>query len=302
MYTKILVPLDGSTFGEAALPLALELSRKTGAELHLVSVLEPIPSFAYDEWETAARAWTQEYLEKVAERVAPEAGGSVTTALLSGHVVDELHRETREEKADVVVMATHGRGMLSRAWLGSVADAFIHRTDRPVILVRPEEDAQPDPSEAPRFRTILVPLDGSDLSEAALAHAVEFGELFDAAYHLTRVVTFPMEIASPYLPHTVQMNQALVEEARQAAAEYLEECAERMRRRGLQVTTSVLVDGQPGYGILREAEAVGCDLIAMATHGREGLSRLVLGSVADKVVRGAHVPVLLYRPPRTEEA
>ena len=142
-----------------------------------------------------------------------------------------------------------------------------------------------------------MPLDGSELSESALAHATELGELFGSAYHLTRVVAYPLDIASPYLPATVQLNQNILAEAKATAAEYLEGHADRMRRRGLRVTTSVAVDAQAGNGILVEAEAVGCDLIAMATHGRTGVGRLVLGSAADKVLRGTHVPLLLHRPP-----
>ena len=69
-----------------------------------------------------------------------------------------------------------------------------------------------------------------------------------------------------------------------------------MRRRGLRVTTSVAVDAQAGHGVLSEAEAVGADMVAMATHGRTGLSRAILGSAADKVLRGLHVPLLLHRP------
>ena len=297
MYTKILVPLDGSKFAESALPLALTLSRKTGAAVHCVTVLEPIASFAYDEWESAAQEWSKEYLKNVVERVGESAGGALTTALRTGHVVEVLGQEARNEGADVVVMATHGRGMLSRMWLGSVADAFLHHTDLPVILVRPAEENPPDTATPQDFHTIIVPLDGSHVSECALSHATDFGELFDASYHLCRVVSYPIDVASPYLPHTVSMNAQIVDEVKVGCAEYLEQRADLMRRRGLQVTTSVLVDAQAGHGILQETEAVGCDLIAMATHGREGLGRAILGSVTDKVVRGSHVPILLYRPP-----
>lgn len=297
MYKTILVPLDGSAFGEAALPLALALSRKTQATLHLLTVVEPIPAFAYEEWESAAKEWTEGYLADAAERVSASAGGKVTTAVRTGHVVEALVSEVRSVKADLVVMATHGRGALSRAWLGSVADAFLRQAEVPVLYVRPEEGEAPPTEPTADFETILVPLDGSELSESALAHATEFGELFGSAYHLTRIVAYPIDVASPYLPHTVQMNQTVLADAKAAAAEYLEEHARRMRKRGLRVTTSVSVDAQAGHGILAEAEAVGCDLIAMATHGRKGLSRLVLGSAADKVLRGAHVPLLLYRPP-----
>lgn len=295
MYKQIVVPLDGSTFAEAALPLALSLSQKTRAAIHIVSVVEPIPAFAYDEWEAAAREWSEEYLENVAERVRADAGGEVSTGLRSGHVVETLLAEAGTKHPDLIVMATHGRGALSRAWLGSVADAIMRQAKMPVLFVRPSEEKAPAIAPA-ALETILVPLDGSDLSEQALEHATELGELFGSAYHLTRVVAYPLDIASPYLPYTVQMNQNILADAKATAAEYLEERADRMRRRGLRVTTSVAVDAQAGHGILSEADAVGCDLIAMATHGRSGMGRLVLGSAADKVLRGTQVPLLLYRP------
>lgn len=298
MYRQILVPLDGSRFAEAALPLALDVSRRTEAPIHLVTVQEPIPSFAYDEWEAAATDWSEDYLANVLERIGARAGGRLTTALRSGPVVERLGEEVHEVEADLVVMATHGRGMLSRAWLGSVADAFVHECDRPVLLVRPEDDAegQDDVAADAILKKMLIPLDGTELSEAAMEHAVELGQLFGCAYHLVRIVPYPVDIASPYLPHTVQMNQGLVEEAKESAQQYLEARAERMRRRDLDVEIGVFVDAQPGHGILREAESRGCDFIAMTTHGRKGLTRAILGSTSDKVLRGTRVPVLLYRP------
>lgn len=296
MYKHLMVTLDGSTFAEATLPLALALTRKTNADLHLVSVVEPIPAFAYAEWEPAALDWSRQYLDSVAERVADSAGGKVTTGVHTGRVVETLHEQIEALGVDLAIMATHGRGALSRAWLGSVADTFMREAKIPVLFVRPEEGEAPKPEPSEDFKTLLVPLDGSELSESALDHATEFGALFGAAYHLTRIVAYPLEIASPYLPHTVQMNADILADAKASAAEYLEEHAERMRRRGLRVTVSVAVDPQAAHGVLTEAEAVGADLIAMATHGRGGVSRVVLGSATDKVLRGTHLPVLLYRP------
>jgi nucleotide-binding universal stress UspA family protein len=296
MYSQVMVPLDGSTFAEAVLPLALTISRRTRAKVHLVTVLEPVSSFAYEGWESAAVDWSHKYLEDLTKRIAGSAGGEVTTAVLTGHTVERLQEEAANRQADIVVMATHGRGALSRMWLGSVTDGFVRKADRPVILVRPDEDAETPTTFEHTFSTLLVPLDGSELSECALSHAVDFGELFDSAYHLTRVVAYPFDVSSPYLPHTVQMNQSLVDEAKRGSADYLEARAERLRRRGFNVTTSVTVDAQPGHAVLSEAEAVGADAIAMATHGRTGVGRALLGSTADKVLRGTHTPLLLYRP------
>jgi len=297
MYRQIMVPLDGSRFAESALPLALAISRHTGATMHLVTVQEPIPSFAYDEWESAAEEWTQSYQENVLARVRERATGKVTADLGSGHVVEVLEQIAEQNDVDLIVMATHGRGMFSRAWLGSVADAFLHHTPRPILLVRPEEaGSQPDLSQSVELTRILVPLDGTELSESAIEDAVEFGSLFDADFHLVRVVPYPMQFNSPYLPHTMQMNQQFVEEARDAADSYLREHVHRLREQGLRADHNVVVVAQPGHGILSEAEATGCDFIAMATHARKGLSRALLGSTADKVLRGSHLPVLLHHP------
>lgn len=299
MYHQILAPLDGSRFAETALPLALSLSRRTGAALHFVMVQEPIPSFAYDEWEGAAQRWSEEYLSNLVERVREYAGGNVTTALRSGQVIETLQEEAEAKEADLVVMATHGRGALSRMWLGSVADAFIRHTDRPILLVRPESDdpeAPANPTAGFHVEKVLIPLDGSGLAESILPYAVEFGMLFDAAYHLVRVVPFPMEVASPYLPDTIQMNQEVLDQGKRLAEAYLEEQAGRLRKSNLSVSFGVRVDVQPGHGILQESEEAGCDFIAMATHGRGGLSRAILGSATDKVIRGTKVPLLLSHP------
>jgi len=297
VYGQIVVPLDGSRFAESALPLALELSRRTDASLHLVTVHEPVPAFAYDEWESAASEWSRRYLDEVMDEVEDRAGGPVTTALRTGPVVPSLQDEVRSVGGDLLVMATHGRGMLSRAWLGSVADAFLHKSDVPVLMVRPEDttDEEEEEEEAEGILRVLVPLDGTELSEEVLQHALKLGGLFGAAYHLLRVVPYPMDLASPYLPHTVQMNRGLVEEAERDAEAYLDRQAEELRGKGLTITTGTLVDAQPAHGILQVAQGEECDLIAMATHGRRGLSRAFLGSTADKVIRGSHMPVLVYR-------
>ena len=296
MYNKIMVPLDGSRFAEAALPFAVSLARQTGAELGLVTVQEPIPGFAYEGWEAAAREHGERYLDEVRQKLEQQMIAKVAAHFLEGHVTEVLEERARADEVDIVVMASHGRGAFSRLWLGSVADAFVRHTDRPVLVIRPEADPPSGPPADVSFRKILVPLDGTELSQSALAHAVALGALYGASYVLVRVVPFPMEITSPYLPHTVQMNQALVEEAKDAAAAYLEARAADLRKRGYGVETAVVVAAQPGRAILGEAEAAGCDLVAMSTHGRSELGRLILGSTADKVLRGTHTPVLLHRP------
>lgn len=299
MFHSILVPLDGSTFSEAALAYALDISRRTGADLHLTTIHEPVPSFAYDEWEVAAREWSTEYLETVREKVAAQAGGKVEGWLGSGRVVDVLGERADEVKADLVVMATHGRGALSRAWLGSVADGLVRHVHQPVLLVRPAEDGTSPPDD-PGFDRLLVTLDGSEMGASILDLAAGVADTFDAELHLLRVVAYPVEIASPYLPHTVQMNQKIVDQARASAEEYLDGIVDDLAQRGVAATAHVVVDHQAGHTIAQQADELEADLVVMATHGRGGFRRTILGSTTDKVIRSVHVPVLVQRPQRSE--
>lgn len=302
MYQHILVPLDGSPFSAAALPLAIEISRRTEARLSFLTVIEGVTDFAFEEWREKAEEGARTHLTEVASRVESLTNGPIDFEIVHGEAAEAIGDFAAREGVDLVVMATHGRGAVSRAWLGSVADRYARSAAIPTLMVRPDEAGTPVTDFGHDFDTMLIPLDGSELSEAALRHATEFGELFDSAYHLTRVVSYPVDLTSPYLPHTAQMNQDIIDESRRCALEYLEKHADRMRRRGLRVTTSVTVSSQAGWGILSEADAVGAELIAVATHGHTGLRRWVLGSATDKVVRGSSVPVLLHRPRVEAEA
>lgn len=293
MYAKIMVPLDGSPFAEGALPLAMKLADRTGADLHLATVFEPVSSFTSSNWEAATRQWGEVYLENVRGRLDGGFTGAVTTALLQGSPATALSEEAERAGADLTVMATHGRGAVARAWLGSVADEFSRMHHAPVLLVRPRESGETLPGER---ADILVPLDGSELSEEALAHAVELGERCDSTFHLTRVVPRLPVLASPYVVESLGGSEQVLDGARDEAAQYLEAHADRLRRRGLRVTVSVVEDQQPANAILSEASAVGADFIVMATHGYQGFQRALLGSTADKVLRGSEIPLLLYRP------
>lgn len=295
MFKKILVTLDGSSFSEWALSYAAGLSRRTGASVELTSVHEPIPSFAYDEWEAAAFEWTEEYLARARTRLAEQLQVDVTAWVGTGQVVESLLDRANATGSDLIVTATHGRGAITRAWLGSVADGLLRHAPQPVLLVRPEK-GDPPPEE-PSFENILLPLDGSDFSESALDLATGMAKLHGGVVHLLRVVAYPIEIASPYLPHTVQMNQEVVEEAKVAAAQYLERVAEGVRAQGVRAETHVVVDSQAGAAICAQCTDLDTDLVVMATHGRGGLKRALLGSTADKVIRSAHTPVLVRRPP-----
>jgi nucleotide-binding universal stress UspA family protein len=306
MFRSILVPLDGSVFGERALPLALGVARRAGAALHLAHV-HSLPGPLYVEsvhtmentLDPQARRRAREYLDGLVTRLAAESPVPVGAALLETErtVADALMDHVLERRPDLVVMTTHGRGPLSRFWLGGVADELLRRLPVPLLLVRPPE-GKPDPAiEEAAFRRILVPLDGSALAEQALGPATTLGGLMGAEFTLLEAVeplTFIGDELGGFAPD-VDQSGVLAGLEEQARA-YLDGVARRLRAGGLAVQTRVAGGKFPTGAILEAAREGKADLIALATHGRGGVSRLLLGSVADKVVRGASTPVLVFRP------
>jgi nucleotide-binding universal stress UspA family protein len=304
MIGSILVPLDGSTFAECALPTALGIARRAGAKLELVTINIRIPATVsahipgYDAaWESAVHDRAEKYLNDTAKRVRQVADVTVQTTVRSGDIAEILLDQAAQVGADLIVMSTHGRGPLQRTWLGSVAVDVIRAAPLPVLLIRPDEGETPDFTKERVFEHVLVPLDGSGHGEEVLPWAVTLGALSNADYTLLQVVEPVWVHAQPYGTFPPAHLDAAQLRAQESAVEaYLDVVAGRLRKRDSSVATIVRSDPSPAAAILSCANEHGIDLIAMATHGRGGLGRILLGSVADKVVRGGETPVLLYRP------
>lgn len=294
MYSAILVPLDGSTFGEAALPTAIELARRSGARLHLAHVRSEWPLM----WgEVPANvdvpAWSgeEEYMRKAATQAHEELQHEVVSAILEPPEADALAGYISSRHIGLVVMTTHGRSGLSRAWLGSVATELLRHSPVPILLIRPPETGRPAPLDLQR---ILVPLDGSPRSQRILGPATELGRLTGARYTLLNVVR-PTFVVGQYVPEGARVDAVGLDRDRDRADQYLAEPAGLLREEGLNAEAVTLVDVQPAHAILRYADEIDADVIAMATHGYGALGRLAFGSVADKVVRGGQRPVLTVR-------
>jgi nucleotide-binding universal stress UspA family protein len=297
MYRSILVPVDGSTFSEHALPVAARIARRAGAHLQLVRVVpsDPVEDVFVSAGERYPWDEGRTYLRRAADQMEARTGLRPAVRLLGGPVEDTLCEYATGHGADLVVMTTHARRPLPRFWLGSVADELASRLPMPLLLVRPRGEA-PDWAAAP-LKNMLIALDGSPWAEAVLGPAVELGRLTGAAFTLLGAVS-PPPVATFDLPvyGTGLIDESALEGVKGGMQAYLEGAARPLREQGLEVRTRVVTEGRPAVAILAEAEAQPCDLIALATHGRRGLSRLFLGSVADKVVRGASASVLLCRP------
>ncbi len=298
----ILVPLDGSPFGEHALPLALALARRGDMQIALAHVhhlfapsLAPAGAPVVDPRVDALfREEEAAYLADVSHRIGKVWNGPVMMTLLETPVAEALCQHAELIGASLVVMSSHGRGGLARAWLGSVADRMIRQSAVPILLVHPA-DGTPDLASEPRLGHILVPLDGSALAEQILPHATWLGRLVGARYTLLRVIE---PVMRGFLVNGVEpvVDVEAQEVAWQQANDYVERVAARLHAEGLAAVPEVRV-GRPIGEILACAAEGHADLIAMSTHGHGGLTRLFLGSVTDKVLRSASVPVLAFRPP-----
>jgi len=298
----ILVPLDGSPFSEHALPTAITLARRNNMAIALAQVhhliyptIAPISDPLFDpSADTRLREHEAAYLHGVSRRIATSWDGPISRVVLKAPVADALCSYTQARHVDLIVLSSHGRGGLARAWLGSVADRLIRQSPAPTLVIRPDAEL-PDLSRETSFGHILIPLDGSPLAEQAIDLALRVGSPMHAHYTLMQVIEpvmrgFLIDGAEPYLD--VDAEAA----AWQEASDYLEGIATRLREQGHVVMTQVPI-GRPAHIILSYTQEHPVDLIAMTTHGRSGVARLLVGSVADKVLRGAEVPLLVYRPP-----
>jgi len=304
MIDSLLIPLDGSDFGEFVLPFAKAIAKGTRASVHLTHVHQPhtpdellaLTQYQFEGVNMAEYDWedrTEEkaYLERIASELGAGLESDVSTEVLTGEITGAIEGYAKETGTDLLVMATHGRTGLSRSWLGSQADNLVRHTTLPILLVRPCDDDAESPPEA-RFHHLLIPLDGSHRGEAILDPAVQMAKIFGARMTLLQVVASHVAVGARVFPVlTGHLNDKV-----EMGEKYLEGIADGLKKEGIPVQTRVVKHAVPARAILRTAKEVESDLIAMATHGYGGLVRAVMGSVADKILRGSSCPILLERP------
>ncbi|HYD52057.1 MAG TPA: universal stress protein [Gemmatimonadaceae bacterium] len=284
MIGRILVPLDQSAFAEQALLRAMELARRAGAILRLVSVSAPAAPFG-SEWLPAPLAGMGDrvhldrirYLEEMSGWARRASGLPVETAVLTGFVADTIREDARASHVDLIVMSTHGRTGSTCRWIGSVADAVVRHGERPVFLVHAQRTAQAEPTRT-LPRSVLVPLSGTAAGECVLEPMLDLVESA-ARCELLHVVGTDVREDDP------------VWRERHAALEMIADRLSRQRPE-LQLTVRVARDEFPARAIVGAAGAV--DLVAIATRGH-GPSRVVLGSVTDALLRGTSADVLVMR-------
>ncbi|WP_267643818.1 universal stress protein [Haloarchaeobius amylolyticus] len=286
MYERILVPTDGSEAALTAAECAAALARRFGAAVDVVHVPEQRERlFAPSEAEATAAA--AEHVEET-RAVVTEAGIEPTTAILDepDQIHEVLARYVDDNDVDCIVMGTHGRTGFDRYVLGSVTERTIRTASVPVVTVH-EETAMP--AEA-AFERLLVPTDGSESAMAAAEHAATFASAMDADIHVINAVdttAAPGGVESAYI----------TDELENAGEQAIERLGAHIESSGGTVTKSSVVHGSPYRAIVEYAEENDVDCIVMGTHGRTGLDRYLLGSVTERVVRLASVPVVTVHAP-----
>jgi nucleotide-binding universal stress UspA family protein len=279
VFTRILVPLDGSPESNAALPATRTLARATGASVFLLHVRESAES----------EAFTEEKLQRIAAELAGN-GLHVESAVRPGRAADEILQQVAEQAADLVIMRTRGRAGIERAVMGSVAERLLSRSDVPIVMLRPGG------RRLDRIANVLVPVDGTPGGAFALASGVGLAKATGARIHLVEVVVpLMLNALDP-----AEYDPGWDEEAQNAARTYVAGLVARLHDAGVVADGEARIAPDIAGSIVQAALEQSSDLIAMSTHALTGLQRAVLGSVADAVVRGSACPVLLLHRRRAE--
>lgn len=304
MFKRVLVPLDGSERAERAIPLAAKIAGASGGAVVLARVVatpaEYGPVFAPHVGADVIEAEQREfagYLTEVAGLPAL-SGIETETKVLAGSPALTILQTINQSKIDLVVMTSHGRSGLGRWVLGSVAQHIAQSAPAPVLILREHGPALIDARHGGDNVRIVVPLDGSPLAEEAITPAAALLAALTprGVLHLT-IVVMPFEARSKDMPQALIMD---------GANDYLKRIATEIRAAwpGLTVSWSITVGVDPADTIIRVAEGrdeseqangESYEAIAMATHGRTGLSHWAFGSVTERVLHGTTLPLMIVR-------
>jgi nucleotide-binding universal stress UspA family protein len=307
LYEKMLVPLDGSELAEMVFPYAAEIAGKMGTDIDLFLVSGPSAQ-AMVPMQSAYIKHAAEIVEKQVEEIRSGLKKSTGTVKVQGeqtegYPADEILRYAEERDVDMILMSSHGLSGNKRWSIGSVANKIMSASKIPVLLVRAGESEEAE-TEKWQIKSVLVPLDGSELAESVLPHVKALGKQEgpgSVEVVLLRVCE-PPTIPSYYGPELSgvpldwgkYVEQELVRE-KQRAAEYLTELEAKFKAKGIKVRSEV-IQGKPDDEIVEYANKNKFSMIIMATHGRSGFSRLVYGSVAANLLHGVSSPLLVVKP------
>ncbi|WP_436927235.1 universal stress protein [Halosimplex amylolyticum] len=290
MYESILVPTDGSVHAERAALHAVALADAFDATVRVLGVADveraagPFDAGGVDE--KFVERIVAESRTAVDETVALAEDVSVETDVVRGDPAEAILDYADDHAVDAVAMGTRGRRGLARLVAGSVTQHVLRHASVPVLTAR-NTDAAP----VTDYDDVLVPTDGSTAAEAVVDDAVAIADAFEATVHAFHVV----DISAAAAGSGIEPPTAQIDRMTEAGEEATEAIAERARDAGVEAVTTV-EHGFPSAELLDYVDEASIDIVAMGTHGRTGLDRVLLGSTTERLVRRSPVPVLAARP------
>jgi nucleotide-binding universal stress UspA family protein len=277
MFERILVPLDGSELAEGVLAQVRRILFRKDSEVLLVRAVTLPPGMGVEPGRVleSLRSQAVVYLKGLEQKFSSQ-GVRVRSVVRDGGPAEVILDVAEKEKASLIALSTHGRTGLARWILGSVAEKVVRASPIPVLAVRSFEGTTPIAATELALKKIVVAIDAADLSLGVLGPAIEMARLFGSQVFLVNVCEGHPACSVP----VPQMTRA----------------HEQFRGAGVSVEP-LMMQGDPASGILDACTEKRADLIAISTHGRSGVSRWMVGSVAEKVLRAATVPLLVVRSP-----
>ena len=281
IYTRVLVPLDGSEAAESALHHAADLAKKHDAELVLL-FLAYLPAGDDDAGELS-HAQMRQHLGDLRSQLRADGVRARDAVIQTRDLPTALLKFIETEQVSIVVMSSQGKTGMVRWLLGNQVERALEVMPVPLLLVRP------------MYQKVVVPLDGSRWSESAVPRAAEIARLYGAEIILLHVYQSPVGGYSPEVALAGQ--QQLAEQNLEQMRQQLVSLRNRLRQEGLRVREQIMRSNDPARAICDFAESEeGINMIVMSTHGRTGLSRWLMGSVAQKVSKNLRCPVTLVYP------
>ncbi len=279
MYSRVLVPLDGSPLSQQVLPYVRLVAKALQLPVELMSAFSPVPEeladpqhgLYIDQLATTFREQAHKDLHPI-EVSLQDSGFAVSTTVREGDAASRIVDEAEKQPDTLIAMSTHGRSGISRWVMGSVTDKVLHATTSPMMIIRcrPEESVAPDV----KLSSMIVPLDGSSHAQSILPHVATMAKGLGSKILLTRVTTSTDSSLDP--------------------AAYLSQVAERLRREGITALEEQLLQGDVSDTIVNLTHQIADNMVAVTTHGHSGVKHW-LGSITHRIVNHAGGPVLVCR-------
>jgi nucleotide-binding universal stress UspA family protein len=299
MYTRILIPLDGSKTAEKVLPYSRFLANHLKLPIELLAVVDIAEMATHMSAEKARYLDTLvedtvrnsgHYLREVAGRFP---GADTKCTVEKGKAEQAIIERAAMDKGTFVTMATHGRSGINRWLLGSVAEKVLRGATNPLLLIRATDEAKTDGDAT--LKSVVVPLDGSEMAESVLSTVAELAKILKLEVILFRAYHIPYNIYGGAEDYYGANIEELLAGVRDEACEYLEKKVQELKQLGVEKVSCVAKEGFSADEIIKMGRDTPDNLIAMCSHGRSGAKRWVLGSVTETVVRHSGSPVLVIR-------